>query len=123
MRFDHLDQKAAPDVTADVVLMVLLTAKANHAAIDLLATALPVIDHRAMAKVVRHVMEKVGLHEKVKAVVLETAKVVLPKGVDANRGVAMVLRDRGLRAVQWDHRILNVSWKMRCVSMPTQMVS
>ena len=118
MRFDHRDQKAAPDVTADVVLMVLLTAKANHAAIDLLATALPVIDHRAMAKVVRHVMEKVGLHEKVRAVVREMAKAVLPKGVDANRGVAMVLR-----AVQWGRRILNVSWKMRCVSMPTLMVS
>lgn len=104
---------------ANVVLMVLLAAKVNHAAIDLLATVLPVF--------VRHVMAKADLHEKVKAVVLVMAKVDLPKGVirdeDANRDAVTVLRARDLRAVRWDHRILNASWKMRCVLTPTLMAS
>ena len=106
-------------MTANVDRTDLLVARANHAAIDLLATVLPVIDHRAMVKVDRHV--------KVKAVVLVMAKDDLPKDVirdaDANRDEAKDLRDRGLRAVPWDHRILSVSWKMRCVSTPTLMES
>lgn len=125
MRSDHLDPKAAQDVTANVVRMDLLEAKANHAAIDLQATVLPVI--------VRHVMAKDDHRETVKAdrqvmaVVLEMAKADLLKGVirdvDANRDEAMVLQARGLRAVRWAHRILSDSWKTRCVSMPTPMAS
>jgi hypothetical protein len=117
MRFDHLDQKAVQDVTANVGLTVLLVAKANHAAIDLQEMVLPVI--------VLHVMGKAD--HLVTAEVLEMAKDDLLKDVirdvDANRGVAMVLRDRGLRAVQWARRILNASWKTRCVLTPTQMES
>ena len=127
MRFDHLDQKAAQDVTATVVLMVLLVAKANRAAIVRLATVLPVIVLQEMAKAADHVTEKDDLHEKVKAVVLEMAKVDLLKDVtrdaDANRDVAMALQARVLTAVRWDHRILNASWKTRCVSMPMPMAS
>lgn len=121
MRFDPLDQKAGQDVTAAVVLMVLLAVRANHVAIDLLATALPVIVLHVMAKVVHLATVKDDLHAKVKAVVLEMAKVDLR--VDANRDAAKVLRDRGHRAVRWDLQIQNASWKMRCVLMPTPMVS
>ena len=119
MRFDLLDQKAALDVTANGVLMVLLVAKANHAAIDLLGTALRAI--------VLHVMAKVDHRAKVKAVVLEMAKADHLKDVirdaDANRGEAKALRVMGLRAGRWDHQILNASWKMRCVLIPTLMVN
>ena len=111
MRFDLLDQKAAPDVTANAALMDLLEAKATHAEIDLRVTVLLVIDHRAMVKVVDRETEKVGPREK--------AKVDLLKDVDE----AKALRDRGLRAVQWDRRILSVSWRTRCVSMQTPMAN
>ena len=115
MRFDLLDQKAALDVTANGVLMVLLVAKANHAAIDLLGTALRVI--------VLHVMAKVDHRAKVKAVVLEMAKVDHLKDVIRDVDEAMALQVRGPRAVRWARRLLNDSWKTRCVSMLMPMAS
>jgi hypothetical protein len=114
-KFDPRGQRAARDVTANVASTDLLVAKANHAATDLRATVLPVIDHRAMVKVAHHV--------KVKAVVLAMAKDDLQKDVIRDVDAAKDLRDKGLRAVPWDHRILNASWKTRCVSMPTLMES
>jgi hypothetical protein len=125
MKFDHLDQKAALDVTANVVRMVLLAAKANHAVTDLLATVLPVIARHVMAKVDHRATAKAG--HQVTAAVLAMAKDDLLKGVirdvDANRDEAMVLQARGHRVVRWDHRTLSVSWKMRCVSTLTLMAS
>jgi hypothetical protein len=119
MRFDHHDQRAVRAVTANVVPMVLLAAKANLAVIDLRAMVLPATGRRVTAKDDRH--EKVrGDHR-----VMEKADLpkVATRDVDANKDEAMVLRARGLRAVPWDHRIQNASWKMRCVSMPTLMAN
>ena len=96
MKFDLHARKVAPDVTANVVLTVLLAAKENLAVIDHRVTALPAI--------VRHVMVKGDLP------------------ADADRDAAKdLLAD--LKAVRWAHRVLNASWKMRCGLMPTPMES
>jgi rRNA-processing protein FCF1 len=102
MKFDHRDLRAAPEETANVVLMVLLEARANHAVIDRPVIDRPVIDR------------------------LETAKGDLREGV--NR-IVVVNQDaaKDLRADhtvdRWDRRIQNALWKMRCVLMPTRMES
>jgi hypothetical protein len=97
MKFAHRDLRAAPEETANVVLMVLLEARANHAVI-----ARPVIAR------------------------LETAKGVLRAGVNQTVVVNLDAA-KDLRADhtvdRWAHRIQNALWKMRCVLMPTRMES
>ena len=96
MKFDLHARKVAPDVTANVVLTVLLVAKENLAVIDHQVTALPAI--------VRHVKVKGDLP------------------ADGDRDAAKDLR-ADLKAVRWAHRILNASWKMRCGLMLIRMES
>ena len=110
MKFDHHARKVAPDVTANVVLTVLLAAKESLAVIDHRVTALPAI--------VRHVMVKGDLPAK--AEVRGKVKGDLP--ADADRDAAKDLR-ADLKAVRWAHQVLNASWKMRCGLMPTPMES
>ena len=104
MKFDLHARKVAPDVTANVVLTVLLAAKENLAAIDRRVTALPAIVRHVKVKGDRHVMVKGDLP------------------ADADRDAAKDLR-ADLKAVRWAHRVLNASWKMRCGLMPTPMES
>jgi hypothetical protein len=132
MKFDLHARKVAPDVTANVVLTVLL------AVIDRRVTALPAIVRHVKvkgdlpAKAEVHVKVRDGLpakaevHVKVRDGLPAKAEVhVKVKGdllADADRDAAKDLR-ADLKAVRWDHRVLNASWKMRCGLMPTPMES
>jgi hypothetical protein len=97
----------APDVTANVVLTVLLAAKENLAVIAHLVTALPAIVRHVMVKDVRRATGKDDHQAKAEA------RVKVVKGD---------LR-ADLKAVRWAHRILNASWKMRCGLMLIRMES
>jgi hypothetical protein len=118
MKFDLHARKVAPDVTANVVLTVLL------AVIDRRVTALPAIVRHV--KVKGDLPAKVEVHVKVRDGLPAKAEVhVKVKGdllADADRDAAKDLR-ADLKAVRWDHRVLNASWKMRCGLMPTPMES
>jgi hypothetical protein len=102
----------APDVTANVVLTVLLAAIARR------VTALPAIVLHVMVKDVRRATGKDDLPAK--AVV--HVKVKGDLRADANRDVAKDLR-ADLKAVRWAHRVLNASSKMQCGLIPTPMES
>ena len=119
MKFDLHARKVAPDVTANVVLTVLLAAKENLAVIDHQVTVLPAIAHHVMAKDVRRATGKDD-HQAKAEVRVKVVKGDLP--ADANRDAAKDLR-ADLKAVRWAHRVLNASWKMRCGLMPTPMES
>jgi hypothetical protein len=93
-----------PDVTANVVLTVLLAAIAHQ------VTALLAIVRRATGK--DDLPAKAVVHVKVKG----------DLRADANRDVAKDLR-ADLKAVRWAHRVLNASSKMRCGLIPTPMES
>jgi hypothetical protein len=93
-----------PDVTANVVLTVLLAAIAHQ------VTALLAIVRRATAK--DDLPAKAVVHVKVKG----------DLRADANRDVAKDLR-AALKAVRWAHRVLNASSKMQCGLIPTPMES
>ena len=118
MKFDLHARKVDPDVTANVVLTVLLAAKENLAVIAHRVTALPAIVRHVMAKDVDRVTGKDDHQAKAAVRVMEKDDL----RVDANRDVAKDLR-ADLKAVRWAHRILNASWKMRCGLMPTRMES
>jgi hypothetical protein len=124
MKFDLHARKVAPDVTANVVLTVLLAAKENLAVIDRRVTALPAIVRHV--KVKGDLPAKAEVHVKVRDGLPAKAEVhVKVKGdllADADRDAAKDLR-ADLKAVRWDHRVLNASWKMRCGLMPTPMES
>jgi hypothetical protein len=105
MKFDHRDLKVARDETVNVVLRVLLEARANNAVIDLLA-----IDHLEIVRDVR------------RGKVKDLRQVVVSRIVVVNLDVAKDLQaDR--TAGPWAHRIQNALWKMQCVLMPTQTES
>ena len=104
MKSDRHALKAVRDVTENDAPTVHL------AAIGPPVTALPMIARPVMAKAEVRAMAKGDLQEVVNRIVV------------VNRDAA-----KGLRAVrmvaQWDHQIQNASWRMRCVLMPTRMVS
>ena len=121
MKFDLHARKVAPDVTANVVLTVLLVAKENLAVIDHQVTALPAITHQASFEFME--AHKDQFSDQLPGTDKRFVKVVkgdLP--ADANRDAAKDLR-ADLKAVRWAHRILNASWKMRCGLMLIRMES